>query len=125
MDFGHYTHLITTLIFAGPVVLIEWFIGFKTLKKYIKVIMITIGVSIIAALVGNLAALAWNMWYYPQDKNLGILISGVIIEQYIFAILSTVAVASATLILSESEENGELSLKSAAKKIKEIFLKLF
>ena len=55
-------------------------------------------------IVGELAAANWKAWLFEPDQNLGIFIFGTTIESLIYGILITIAISSATLLLSRYEE---------------------
>ncbi len=111
MPFGIFTYLITIFIFAGIAMLIEYIVCFRRLKKYIKVIGIILITGIIGTLIAESVALSWKIWVYSQNKTFGIYVFGAALETLIFTIFVGIAIASATLVWSDYEEQKSLSLK--------------
>lgn len=118
MIFGTFSYLATILIFAGTAVLIEWTLAFKKLKKYTKIISIVVGIGLIGTLLAESVALSWRIWYYPQGKSFGIYF-GSALETLIYAIFVAVAVAAATLIWSDYEEEKKSLLKTTVEQIQD------
>ena len=118
MTLGTFSYLITTLIFAGTAILIEWLLSFKRLKKYAKVIAIITGLGIAFALITEPVALKWRIWFYSQNKVLGIYVLGMPLESLAYVALVAVAIASATLVWSDFEENKKPLIKTTIRKIK-------
>lgn len=124
MTFGIFSFIITIIIFAGTAVLIEWTLAFKRLKKYIKIIGIAVILGFIGTVIAESVALNWRTWFYSQGKTFGIYF-GATAENLIYIIFVTVAVASATLIWSDYEEDGKPLLKTTAEQIQDKFREWF
>lgn len=125
MTLGNFSYLITILIFAGTAVLIEWTINFRKLKKYIKIIGLIIGMSIVFTFMAEPAALNWRAWFYSQDKSFGIYVFGVALETLVYTVFVAVAIASATLFWSDFEEDRKPLIKTTIKEIKSKFKEWF
>lgn len=118
MTFGIFSYVITIIIFAGAAVLIEWTLGFKKLKKYTKIIGVVVILGLIGTLIAESAALNWRTWFYSEGKSFGIYF-GAAAETFIYAVFVAVAVASATLIWSDYEEEGKPLLKTTVEQIQD------
>lgn len=105
MNFGPFTYLVTTLIFTGIAIVIEWTFSFRRLKRYVKVISAVVVIGIIFALVGEPVALRLRVWAYNPEHTFDTFLLGSAIESVIYAILVSVAVASATLVWSDWEDS--------------------
>jgi lycopene cyclase domain-containing protein len=106
MNFGPFTYFVTTLIFSGIAILLEWTFGFRTLKRYVKVISAVAITVAIFALIGDPVALRLRAWAYNPERTFGTFLNGSAFETVIYAIPVSVAVASATLVWSDWEDNG-------------------
>lgn len=105
MNFGPFTYLVTTLIFTGVAILIEWTYSFRRLKRHLKVILTVVITGVVLALIGEPVALFLGAWAYNQDRTLNAFIFGSAIETVLYAILVSIAVASATLVWSDWEDS--------------------
>ncbi len=122
MTFGIFSFIVTIIIFAGTAVLIEWTLAFKRLKKYVKIIGVVATLGFIGTAIAESVALNWRTWYYSQGKTFGIYF-GAAAENLIYIIFVAVAVASATLIWSDYEQDGKPLLKTTVEQIQDKFRK--
>jgi lycopene cyclase domain-containing protein len=106
MHFGSFTYLVTTLIFTGVAILIEWTFSFQRLKRYTKVILAVVVIGIVFALVGERVALSLHAWVYNPELTFNTFLFGSAVETVLYAILASVAIASAALVWSDCEESG-------------------
>ena len=68
---GHFSYLITTLLFAGIPLAIFILFGFHFYKKYlVKIIVLTVFFAVITPFV-ELPALIWKAWAFTPEKSLG------------------------------------------------------
>lgn len=118
MNLGHLAYLITIVIFAGGAVLIEWSLACKDLKKFGKVIIGVSVFAIAATLIAEPIALRWECWRYNAQRIFNMFFGGAALETYLFAILVTLAVASATLIWSGWEDENLPLVKTTFNKLK-------
>ena len=118
MLFGQFSYLATVIIFAFGAVLIEWSLGFRTLKRYWKLIGIIVIIGLIGTAIAERIALKSESWVYNPQKMFNTFIFGAAFETYIFAIFVAIAIASATLVWSEYEEKNRPLIKTTFRKIK-------
>lgn len=105
MYFGSFTFLVTILIFTGVAILIEWTYNFRRLKRYTKVISAVVVIGIVFALVGERVALSLHAWAYNPELTFNTFLFGAAVETVLYAILASIAIASATLVWSDCEES--------------------
>lgn len=122
MHFGHYSYLVTTIIFAVGAVLIEWILGFGILLRYKKLIGVTVLVGFLATLIGEPWALRWRIWTYNPERTFNIRVFGAELETYFYAAFVAIAVASATVAWSRYEEKGMPLIKTTLIKLGEKFV---
>lgn len=124
MTFGIFSYLATILIFAGSAVLIEYSLTFKKLKKYKKIIALTAVIGMIGTLIAEPVALNWRIWLYSPDRTFGVYF-GAALETFIFTVLVSIAISSATLVWSDYEEKNEPLVKKTFSEVKSKLQKLF
>lgn len=123
MTFGMFSYVITILIFAGTAILIELVFAFRKLKRYTKIIAVIVVIGIVGTLIAEPVALNWRIWVYSPEKSFGIYIFGAAIETLIYVVFVSIAIASATLIWSNYEEDKKPLAKTTIDKIKTKFWK--
>lgn len=106
MNFGPFTYLVTTLIFTGIAILIEWTYSFRRLKGHVKVISAVVAAGVIFALISEPVALKLRAWTYNPERTFDTFLFSSAVETVLYAILVGVAVASATLVWSDWEDSG-------------------
>jgi lycopene cyclase domain-containing protein len=122
-----YFYLLTILIFAGSIILLEWSVEAKYLIKHIRLLALIVLISILYAFPAESAALGWKIWQYTPKKFTGIFLGGPPAEIVIFAVFVSLAISGALLIFARYEEKEKPVLRSvrrdlaqAAKKSEEI-----
>ncbi len=121
MDFGIYSYLVTTLIFAAGAVAIEWVLGFRILFRRRRLIGVVMGIGVLATVLGEPIALRWRIWTYNAERTFNVLVLGAELETYIYALLVALAVASATVAWARYEEQGMPLIKTTWIKLIEKF----
>lgn len=76
-------------------------------------------------LVAESVALNWRTWFYSQDKTFGIYVGAAALETFIYTVLVAIAVASATLVWSDYEEDKKPLLKTTIEEIQDKFREWF
>jgi lycopene cyclase domain-containing protein len=125
MHFGIYSYIITTLLFAGGAVLIEYMAAGRTLWRFRRVVWCMGIIAIVATSAGESVALAWRLWEYHPERTFQIYFLGAALETYLFAFLVSVAIASATLYWTYCEDRGRSIINSTYSNVAERLEKLF
>ena len=113
MQFGQLSYLISTIVFAGVAVLIEWLLAFRHLKKYWKLITLVVVIDLLILIILEPVALQWRAWTLSPQLTLNTFFLGAALETYLYTVLVSIAIASATLVWSAYEAAG-LSLTKAS-----------
>lgn len=121
MDLEHFVYITTVIIFAGGAVLIEWLLGFRSRKQFLKIILSIVAIVIVTTIIAEPIALKWQCWSYNPQRILNIFIGGAALETFIFSILAAIAIVSATLIWSSWEESNLPLIKTTLYKLRKRF----
>lgn len=78
--------------------MVLWLLFFKILKKYWKSILYAMFFALLFSIPWDILALRNQIWYFPKEGNLGILISGLPVEEFLFMTLFTLYVATVTIV---------------------------
>ena len=109
--FGHYSYLIYMLIFTLIPIVIIWSRYYKELWKekatIFKVVLLLTVYETVADAIGE----GWDGWIFSHSKTLGIWVINFPIENVIFTMLTTFAVASAVIafIVHQKRRGAKLS----------------
>lgn len=114
--FGVYSYIFSILFFAGIIVIVSWIFGFHILKRYLRVLLITIIFALIFTLTES-AAFAWNAWGYSPDKSFNFKIFGAEAETYIFSIFISLAIAQLVIVWTFYEDKGKSILLQSIKDV--------
>jgi lycopene cyclase domain-containing protein len=106
LHFGQYSYLITTVIFAVGAVLIEWLLAWQVLRRHWKLIAMVALILMIGTAFAEMSALRWRTWIYNPERTFNTLVFGAEIETYFYALVVAIAVASATVVCAEYEDQG-------------------
>lgn len=112
MEFGHFSYLISILVFLGlpTLALSRIYRGFRPeIAKY-KDILVIVGVVGLLMAIPDYAALKWGAWYYDPQHTLG-LIRGAEPETYLGALLIFVLGAGATIVCAAKEDERARDFK--------------
>jgi len=113
MVFGQLSYLITTVIFAGGAALIVWLLAFRHLRKCWKLLSVVVLIDLFIFLILEPTALRWRAWTLNPQLTLNMFLLGAAVESYVYTILVSMAIASATLVWSEYEVAGLPLIKTS------------
>ncbi|MGZ6316824.1 MAG: lycopene cyclase domain-containing protein [Anaerolineales bacterium] len=95
--FGRTTYLIYVLAFCLVPTAIFLAIGFRFIRKNLKVLGLTVLVTFAYLCLTDPLAEAWHNWFFTQDRLLGVYMFNFPVEEGLFFLLVPIAVATATL----------------------------
>lgn len=105
MHFGIFSYTATIIIFTGLVILIRFLRGTHRLPpSHWKIISLVIILGSLFTGATERVALTWRTWIYNPERTLYTTFLGAEIETYLFALLVSFVVASATLRRAQKEE---------------------
>ena len=100
-----YEYLKWLFLFLAIPLAIIWIYYFKILKKYKKTFIAVIIGSLIFGIPWDYMAIKEKLWYFAEQKILGIWIAGLPLEEHLFILLFGLLVSSTTLILKGEKKN--------------------
>jgi lycopene cyclase domain-containing protein len=118
MNFGHYSYLASTVIFAGGAVAILWIVKFQLLSKYTRLILSVGLLGMVLGVIGEAIALRIGAWAYNSERTVDRAILGVPIETYLFSLLISIAIASAAINWADSEDRGKPMFSRIRRKLR-------
>ncbi len=95
--FGHYTYLIYVLAFCLVPTAVFWALGFRFLRRNLRVIALTTVVVFAYLCLTDPLAEAWRNWYFSSDRLLGAYMLNFPVEEGLFFLLVPFAISSAAL----------------------------
>lgn len=116
--FGHFTYLVSILIFAGVPVILEVIFGFQLIKPFVKSVFKMIIISLLLVPVWDGVALWMKAWYFNTERNLNIIIAGDVLETYIFTLFIMLVISFAVYVWSGYEDKKLPILKTSWQDVK-------
>lgn len=96
------TYIYWLTIFVWLPIIVLWAINWKYLSQYKKTFLYCIIWALIFSIPWDIWAVRVDIWHFPADTNIGILIGGLPVEEYFFMIFVTMLVSTITLLLKKS-----------------------
>ncbi len=97
--FEKYTYLLYTLFFTFPLILVLIIANFKLLKKNLKPILLTtVFITVFYGMFSWQIALENRLWWYGDDRILGITLLGTVIEDIIWWFLISFLISFFTIV---------------------------
>ena len=105
------TYLLWFTIFVWLPLFVFWIFNFELLRRFKKTLIFCVFWALVFSVPWDIWAVRTKIWVFPPENNLGILIGGLPLEEYLFIIFVTLWVSTITLILREKfrcwwEENA-------------------
>lgn len=94
-------YLIWLTIFVWVPIVGLWAYKPKVMWRYRKTLALCIFWALVFSIPWDVWAVRVNVWMFPADTNLGIILGSLPLEEYFFIIFVTLLVASFTLLLKE------------------------
>ncbi|MBI2547487.1 MAG: lycopene cyclase domain-containing protein [Candidatus Aenigmarchaeota archaeon] len=88
-------------LFVWLTTLVLWTFNFNVLKHYKKTLLLCIFFALVFSIPWDYLALKTGMWNFPKENNIGILLAGLPLEEFLFIIFVTLEVSTITLVLKK------------------------
>ena len=86
-------------IFVWLPLIILWALNWKYLSQYKKTFLYCVIWALIFSIPWDIWAIRTDIWRFPADTNIGVLIGGLPLEEYFFMIFVTMLVSTVVLLL--------------------------
>jgi len=88
-------------IFLWLPLLILWATNLRTLWQYKRTISFCVFWALVIVFPWEYWAVHTQIWIFPPETNLGILLGGIPLEEYLFIVFATILVCTITLLFRE------------------------
>ena len=89
------------IIFVWLPIIVLWAVNWKYLSQYKKTFLYCVIWALIFSIPWDIWAVRADIWRFPQDTNIGVLICGLPLEEYFFMIFVTMLVSTVVLLLKK------------------------
>ena len=97
---GHYTYLFLILIWAGPIIVAQWLVGRRVLRREWRAWLVTIALATLWLTAADSVALNAGTWTIVPAYSLGLFLPGrVPIEEGVFFLVTNTLIVQALLLL--------------------------
>ena len=97
--FGTWTYLIFELGWAGPVLLLQWAVGWKTLIFRRRSLLSSVLIATIYLSTTDSIAISRGIWTLHRSRIVGVYVGNVPIEEIIFFLVTTILVVQSVLLV--------------------------
>lgn len=97
--FGHVTYLVFELVWALPVVLIQWGVGYRRLWQARKVLVLAIAIPTLYLTVADGIAIAAGIWALHAGRIVDFRVGDVPVEEFIFFLVTNTMVVQSVLLV--------------------------
>ncbi len=98
---GHWTYFVLEVVWAGPIIVMQWLLGIDLMIKRWKVWLPGILIPTLYLTFANSFAISGHTWTINPDQSLGIFLPfGVPLEELIFFLLTNTLVVQGLILLA-------------------------
>lgn len=95
---GHLTYLGMELIWAVPVIALQWIIGHRTLRAHFRLVLLAVLLPTTYLSTADALAIRVGIWALNPELTLGIWIGGLPLEEAVFFLLTNAMVVQGLLL---------------------------
>lgn len=88
-------------IFVWLPIIILWAMNWEYLLKYKRTFLYCIIWAFIFSIPWDIWAVRADIWHFPSDTNIGVLIGGLPLEEYFFMAFVTILISTVVLLLKK------------------------
>lgn len=97
--FGTWTYLIFELAWACPVLILQWAVGWRTLRSRRRPLFWTVLIATVYLSSTDGIAIANGIWTLHRNRIVGMYVANVPIEEIIFFLLTNLLVVQSVLLV--------------------------
>ena len=97
--FGHFTYVIFELGWSVPVIALQWAVGFKTLWRRRRTLVVALVVATAYLTCTDAVAIACGIWTLHRGRILGVYLGNVPLEEAIFFFITNAMVTQSVLLV--------------------------
>ncbi len=97
--FGTWTYLIFEVGWACPVVLLQWAVGWKTLRSRRRTLIWSVLISTVYLSATDGIAISQGIWALHRSRIVGMYVANVPVEEIIFFLLTNLLVVQSVLLV--------------------------
>ncbi len=106
----HLHYLLLMILFTFVPIGLLWRLRYPLMIKNIGIIVRIAALGLVYQLISDPFAEAWGAWSFGEGKNLGVWVFNFPIENSIYSVLISVAIASGTIAFADYLDRGRLGL---------------
>lgn len=103
---GHLTYLVLELVWALPVLILQWAVGWRKLWAYRWPVLAAIALPSLYLCAADGFALANGIWMVHGDRILGLRLGDLPIEEALFFLLTNAMIAQSVALIGVGEGKG-------------------
>jgi lycopene beta-cyclase len=108
--FGRFTYLTLELMWAVPILVIQWSLGWPTLKLRFRLLALAVVLCSAYLTLADAFAIGNGIWLIHSNRILGIRVIGVPIEEAVFFLVTNAMVVQSVLLVDGVRRGRKLML---------------
>jgi lycopene cyclase domain-containing protein len=97
---GHLTYLLFELVWAIPVLAIQWVVGRRQIWQRRRVLLVTVALSTLYLSCADSVAIAHGIWTLHAGRIVGLRFGNLPVEESLFFLLTNAMVVQSVILLS-------------------------
>jgi lycopene beta-cyclase len=97
--FGHLTYLVLEVIWAAPVLLLQWAFGYRPLFRSARLVALAVLVPTLYLAVADGIAIHAGIWRLHPNRIIGINFAGLPIEEIIFFLATNLMIVQTVVLI--------------------------
>jgi lycopene cyclase domain-containing protein len=98
---GHLTYLVLELIWAFPVLALQWAVGWRALLARWLVLLLSLAITTVYLSLADGVAIAHGIWSIHGDRTLDLRAGDLPVEEILFFLLTNAMVAQSVVLVLE------------------------
>lgn len=98
---GHFTYIVLEVVWALPVLILQWVAGGRTLRKKCGILLAAIVLPTVYLSMADGFAINHGIWALHRDRNLGAYLGPVPVEEVLFFVLTNAMVAQSMVLIED------------------------
>jgi putative membrane protein len=97
---GHFTYLVLELVWAIPILTLQWAVGWKTLLKRRRTLLLALIIPTAYLSCSDGVAIAQSIWTLHPGRIVGLRLGDVPVEEVVFFLLTNAMVVNSVILLA-------------------------
>jgi len=104
----HLTYLVFELVWALPVLALQWLAGAGTLRRCWRVLLLGVTVPTLYLCFADAVAIHMGIWRIRPQRTSGLKVAGLPIEEVLFFLCTNLMIVQTVILVRNAKENARI-----------------